>query len=208
MDEAAIIFFEDVAEKTIINRSAYSRAKRTKLPLNHYTDKEIEKMHGNVKSYDLSKPMSWAAFTSMSDDLKKEYVHNLYAHGATTGFMTELFGVSHATLRKLLNRLGFKAANSKPSILRKQKWSEWLAQCKNEETKNKEPENDIQEAPPVIEEAKPSPVKHDETRNSANGCVTITGRLSEICEFLSGTLGDAPRTFFISFGPCKSGKDQ
>ncbi len=63
-------------------------------------------MNGEINSYNLSRPMSWAAFKDMPNDMQKEYVKHLvseYQVGPTA--LGQMFGVGTATCSKYIKSL-------------------------------------------------------------------------------------------------------
>jgi len=51
MTEGTKLYYEEVIERTELARHADSKGRRHKLGLNEYTDAEIEKRHGLVRTY-------------------------------------------------------------------------------------------------------------------------------------------------------------
>lgn len=64
-------------------------------------------MSGEVKSYNLSRPMKWAEFKQMPDDLRRQYILSLEnKYNATPGGISSMLGVVTQTLRVERARLG------------------------------------------------------------------------------------------------------
>ena len=51
MTDGTRLYYEEVIERTELARHADSKGRRHKLGLNEYTDAEIEKRHGLVRTY-------------------------------------------------------------------------------------------------------------------------------------------------------------
>ena len=67
-------------------------------------------MNGPVTTVKLGQPMSWEAYKSLSDTLKKEYLEDLIASYQVSGAeIGRMFGVSVATMSRELRRLALKA---------------------------------------------------------------------------------------------------
>ena len=64
------------------------------------TRKQIEEKHGEVATYNLNKPMPYEIYSSMPEDLQKEYLTKLYwTHGGTHEKIGKLFGFSGSLVR-------------------------------------------------------------------------------------------------------------
>ena len=76
-------FLLDCHEKAITARSARNRKRYpgkkgpVKLPSDYMSEKEIEALNGECKTYRLGAPMSWDEFSKMPDDLKAMYIKSL-----------------------------------------------------------------------------------------------------------------------------------
>jgi len=51
MTDGTRLYYEEVIERTKLARHADSKGRRHKIEFNHYTDAEIEKRHGPVRTY-------------------------------------------------------------------------------------------------------------------------------------------------------------
>lgn len=94
-------FDYDVKEKKRIARGAAakkngSKSKKCTLPSDYLTAKEKKALNGEVKTYCLSKPMSWSEFKAMPLNIQEEYILKLY----------ERFEVSMVDLGYLFGRSG------------------------------------------------------------------------------------------------------
>lgn len=76
-------FLLDCHEKAITARSARNRKRYpgkkgpVKLPSDYMSEKELEALNGECKTYRLGAPMSWDEFSKMPDDLKAMYIKSL-----------------------------------------------------------------------------------------------------------------------------------
>ena len=102
----------DVMQKKNIARGAYhrkggSKSKKCSLPSDLLTPAQKRALNGPVTTVKLGQPMSWEAYKSLSDTLKKEYLEDLIAsyqvNGAEIGRM---LGVSVATMSRELRGIG------------------------------------------------------------------------------------------------------
>jgi hypothetical protein len=76
-------WYDDIREKSHTARSAKNRKRgggkrgSAKLPSDYMTDKQLRAMNGEVATYRLGAPMTWAEFKEMPEDLQVIYVKKL-----------------------------------------------------------------------------------------------------------------------------------
>lgn len=105
-------FFEEVSERKLIASGARHKKfcdghGRCHLPMDDMTPAQIRTMSGPVKTYHLGKPMDWATFKDMPEDLQKKYIKDLYARfGVTNRRLAVMFGVDHTTVDRKTAALG------------------------------------------------------------------------------------------------------
>ena len=113
MTDEQFVFVQDVKEKKVTAHSACHRVgkrKKVTFPSDHMTKKELAKMSGEVKEYNIKNPMKWAEFKKMPDDLRKEYLTRLRKlYSATNPALAKMFGVSEPTVRLECHKLGVPA---------------------------------------------------------------------------------------------------
>ena len=137
MTDEKYVLMQDVRDKKITARSAKNarthtgRRGRVKLPSDYLSNKELEKMNGEVKSYRLNDPMKWREFKSMPDDLKVAYIKALRAKYAVPDKeIAEMFGVDRQTVGKWFRCLGLglgKCAGAKVQVaFDEDGWIAWL----------------------------------------------------------------------------------
>ena len=77
------VMISDSIEKKKIARSSHNRKThcgkggRVKFPSDYLSKKELKAMNGDVKSYNLNRPMTWKEFRSMPQDLQIMYIKKL-----------------------------------------------------------------------------------------------------------------------------------
>ena len=111
MTDEERVFHEDSRDK---KRTAYSankkpirNSRRCHFPSDYKTKKEIEKMSGEMITYDLSKPMKWGAFSDMPEDLQKKYLTSLQLkYKASAHKLADMFGVSPNAVSVRMRTLG------------------------------------------------------------------------------------------------------
>lgn len=113
MTDERYTFIEDIKQKSSTAKSSHFKktfgGKHVKFPSDYLSNKEKKKMNGEVRNYDLNKPMNWANFKAMPDDLEKEYIEkiqerfNIYRKT----ICEELFHISEHTFVNYSRKHGF-----------------------------------------------------------------------------------------------------
>lgn len=153
MTDEKYTFIEDVREKKKTATGAHH--KRThcgkggaiRFPSDFKTKKELKAMNGEVKSYKLNDPMSWAEFKAMPDDIKAAYITALRKkYNAPDTKIFEMMGVAQSAGAHYLRLRGMSA----PARSGRVKWDKdgWYACVNGVPVAAKE---EAEEAP-VIEE--------------------------------------------------------
>lgn len=155
MTDEEYIFRTECAEKKRVARGSFNRLShagkggRVKMPSDYMTKKERDKMNGEVQSYNLNRPMKWAQFKQMPDDIKREYIKSIMEKFNPQQIaIAEMLGISTWTLNDLCRgQLGisFKRGGA-PGESRNAAFWAWV----NGATEAK------QEAAPEIVEEKPA----------------------------------------------------
>lgn len=162
-------FDYDCAQKKRIAKSAHNhvnaRRGKCKLPHEYLTRKELEKLNGEVKNYNLKEPMDWATLKTMPDDLKKQYIEDLQERfHANDGMLAEMLGCSRQNVLLHRRRLGIKGfpRGKTPEEEQLKAWKTWMGEeppvsgelypgefdsCDDDGTAADEP---VKTAPPVL----------------------------------------------------------
>ena len=104
MNDVEFILKEDIKEKKQAGRGYYhkkngSKSKKCRLPSDHLSKKELNKMNGECKVYNLNKPMSYSNFCAMPVDLRIKYLEMLRdKFGANQTEISKMMGVADTTL--------------------------------------------------------------------------------------------------------------
>lgn len=123
-------FDYDVMLKKRVARGAFSHVNRKRgrcmLPSDFLSKKQREEKNGEVKSYNITKPMKWAEYRTMPDDLKREYLKNMQSFGGTAVWLAEYMGVCDATIRREGEAIGvpFRRGNRNAELWQR-KVAEW-----------------------------------------------------------------------------------
>lgn len=124
MKDEEYLLLSDCREKKNIANSARNRRThcgkggRVKFPSDYKTKKEIEKMNGEVKTYRLNSPMSWAEFKAMPDEHKVTYIKLLRRrYRVPDKYLAEMFGTSGWAMCQEMKRLDLSVHGKKPDPL-------------------------------------------------------------------------------------------
>ena len=210
-------FDYDVKQKKDIARSAGkkvygAKSRRCSLPHDGLNSKQLEALNGPVKSYNLSKPMTWAELKAMPAELQKEYLRKLGVRFSPSSYaLAEMLGTTHTTVGRLLRELGL----SRPKGQRmtegdKKAWEFFLADGEQPEAEEQAPEIEEQQPEPEPEpepeepapEAEPElPVIPTEPYLRAaivSGKVVAEGAMDYCLHLISTQLGNLPGNVRVS----------
>lgn len=147
MTDEKYLFVTDVADKKRTARGSHNkrthcgRGGRVRLPSDNLTRKELNKMNGDVKSYRLNEPMTWAEFKTMPDDLKITYIKLLREKFNVPGTHIEkMLGTNHVYYSKEIVRLGLSEGKSSRSGSTPWDRDGWNAWCNRTTSANEEQE--------------------------------------------------------------------
>lgn len=103
-------FDYDCMQKKRVARGAFAHINRKRsgcsLPSDALTEKQRKEKNGQVKSYNITRPMPWHEFKAMPDDLRREFFRNMQSCGGTAKWLAEEMGVSDQTIRVCAERVG------------------------------------------------------------------------------------------------------
>lgn len=99
-----------------------------KLPSDELPMEEVRAMNSGVKVYNLNKPMDWATFKELPEDLLKEYLNKIRQRfHPTDANIADMLGVSPGTLSMLLKKYKLNAVYDQKAIRDLDGWNAWLA---------------------------------------------------------------------------------
>lgn len=210
MTDAKYIFHQDVAEKKSVAAQLYRTNRRghgaLRFPSDNLTKKEIKKMNGPIREYNLDQPMTWREFTSMPLDLQKEYItklHEKFPFMQHSRELVQMFGVGESAickyLRGTLHMPKFRTGSKSIDSLQREAWNIFLEG--NVPTPAEEPAEEpvlFQDEPENVPEPAPEPPKEPvlyqqvvpSARTVMRGHVELTGDAESIVNYLRMVLMD------------------
>lgn len=103
-------FDYDCMQKKRIAMGAFAHINRKRggcsLPSDTLTEKQRKEKNGEVKSYNITRPMPWHEFKAMPEDLKREFFRNMQSFGGTAKWLAEEMDASEQTIRAYAERVG------------------------------------------------------------------------------------------------------
>lgn len=217
MTDEKYTFISDVREKK--RTAAGAHHKRThcgkggavKFPSDYMTKKEIDAMNGEVKSYKLNDPMTWAEFKAMPDDLKIDYIKALRSKFNVSDMnIGVMLGCTQVTISKEVRRLGISGGQrSGRTKWDKDGWCAWCNGVKPEKAERSAAEEVKVEKEEQKEEAMlryvtaPSPcvgaVERKEPLIPDCGTMTLRGCVDDALAMIGKTLGNARVRLTVSW---------
>ena len=103
-------FDYDCMQKKRTARGAFAHISRKRsgctLPSDNLTAKQRREKNGEVKSYNITRPMPWPEFKAMPEDLKREFFRNMQSFGGTAKWLADEMGTSDMTVRAAAKAAG------------------------------------------------------------------------------------------------------
>ena len=113
------VMISDSIEKKKIARSSHNRKThcgkggRVKFPSDYLSKKELKAMNGDVKSYNLNRPMTWEKFRSMPQDLQIMYIKKLRNEfGVPDIVLSKAMGVCKSSFSRAMSGLNLSLGKS------------------------------------------------------------------------------------------------
>lgn len=114
MTDEKYIFLSEIGDKKRTARGSFNKVRgpgrKVMFPSDYMSEKERNAMNSAVTTYDLAKPMKWAEFCAMPDDLRRDYIlrcQKVYRAGDAA--LGEMMGVSKTLLLKQRKMLGIES---------------------------------------------------------------------------------------------------
>ena len=119
MPDEQYVMISDSIEKKKIAHSSHNRKThcgkggRVKFPSDYLSKKELKAMNGDVKSYNLNKPMTWEEFRRMPQDLQIMYIKKLRNEfGVPDIVLSKAMGVCKSSFSKAMRDLNLSLGKS------------------------------------------------------------------------------------------------
>lgn len=113
MTDEKYVFVTDVRDKKRTARGSFNKRTHAgkggavKFPSDFLTRKELNAMNGEVKSYRLNDPMTWAEFKAMPDEIKISYISALRnKFGVPDSRIAKMMGTNVCSMSQMLTKLG------------------------------------------------------------------------------------------------------
>ena len=151
-----------------------------RLPSDEMSMEEIRATSSAVKTYNLNKPMDWATFKELPEDLLKEYLNKIRQRfHPTDANIADMLGVSRGSLSTLLTKYKLNAVYDQKAIRDLDGWNAWLSG------------EDISMSAPMPKPKRINHVPKDQTPRKLiphEGTVTLEGDAAEALLLLSSLL--------------------
>ena len=132
MTDEKYTFITDVAEKKRIARGAFNKRThngkggKVRFPSDYLSNKERNKMNGEIREYRMNSPITYAEFKKYPDDLKKKYIQRLRdMFDVPDKDIAEMMGVNAKTLATALAKIdarGGRRGKRKADYVAFEKW--------------------------------------------------------------------------------------
>ena len=194
MKDETFLFISDSKEKKSVARSACKRVSHggpVRLPSDYMTKKELNAMNGEVITYPMNDPLTWAEFNELPDDIKGLYVKALRErYNVPDNALAQMFGVDRTYLCRVFQSLGLHAGKPGKKSWDKEAFYAW-AHCVPVQ-KEKAPEKPAE---------KPTEGETKAKARLVPGCgkMTFSGKADEALETILAILGGAEATITVSW---------
>lgn len=142
-----------------------SKSRRCSLPSDNLTAAQLKARNGEVKTYDLDSPMTWAEFKQMPLDIQQTYItgiQNRFQVGLSA-ISRDLFHLSDTALRTYMTRANLAFNTGFRGRHTGWHWDRWLNPSGSGLT-----DADLEQMAEVIAEYEPEEPEEQETPESTN----------------------------------------
>ena len=199
MTDEKFVFVQDIREKKTTARSSHNRKTHAgkggavKFPSDYLTKKERNAMNGEITTYRMNDPLTWAEFNEMPDDIRVLYIKALrQRYDVSDNTLAEMFGCHRTTLAREIKRLGVQSGRDRHINFDADGFYKWW-----------KPDEPISEKPEVIE-APPIPEKEVKTAENAVphvGILEFIGNADASLETVKRLLGNESLKIRVSWEP-------
>lgn len=126
--------YDNLQKKRLARNAQYkkngTKSRKCTLPHENLTKKELNAMNGEIKSYNLNRPMNWDTFKKMPEDLKSEYLRKLRARfSVNSTALSDMLGVAPGTCRGALRAAGITLSRGdKMGYSEHQAWAAFISE--------------------------------------------------------------------------------
>lgn len=132
VDEFKDFYKEDLRSKNSVSRS-YSndrsrRGGKVRLPQDYLTKDELNALNGEVKTYNIGKPLTWREFDNFPDGIKEAYIERLRErYSAPNNAIADMFCVDTDYFIEYLKSKGIPVGYSRYYELNKEAWASFIS---------------------------------------------------------------------------------
>ena len=180
------------------HRKGGSKSRKCTLPQDAMSAAELKRRNGEMSTFNLGKPMRWAEFKTMPDDLKVEYITGLREkYNASDVKVAKMMGVSPSWLFREIKRIGGNdGARRKMSEAQLTAWEEFL----DSDMVKLDP---LETVTPIESSEKDVEDNHPNEKNPGcainSGILQFTGKAPDIAIALMKFLGDREYRISVEF---------
>ena len=168
-------------EEFIFRQTSAERKRNVRLPSDHLSKKEREKMNGEVHNFNMGAPTRWHEFITWPKDLQIEYIQRLEeAYHAKNEDIAGMLDVSISCYRKHKNSLGIKGKAGHGKPIDRAGWAKFLG------AKEFAPEVLVKSSP-VVEEKVELPEKKEEKQEPIKVDTSSIMNIAILLDALKGT---------------------
>lgn len=166
-----------------------SKSKKCSLPSDGMTRRQWEKKNGDVKVFNMNKPMNWDEFKAMSLELQKEYINGLIEKfGLTYAALGQMFGCIPTTVRMYFERNGINVSFKRGKKMTSEQNAEWVAFIGGDAPVNVEPVADAAISTSTSESAEESNENRVEEEPAKNLPKVVGTMLREFSLIFEGNI--------------------
>lgn len=125
--------YENLQKKRVA-RGAFAHVSRKRgkcrLPSDFLTPAQRKEKNGEVKSYNITRPMPWPEFKALPEDLKREFFRNMQSFGGTASWLADEMGAADMTVRAAAKAVGIPFVRGNGNLLL---WNRKVAEWANAE---------------------------------------------------------------------------
>lgn len=185
MTDEEYIFRQTSAERKRIGRGDFNKKRKggryVRLPSDHLSKKEREKMNGEVINYNMNAPVAWEAFKRWPQDLAREYIRRLEeAYNVKSEDIAGMLGVCRSSYCKYKSLLGITSKSGRGKPIDRDGWAKFLG------AKEFAPEVLVKSSP-VVEEKVELPEKKEEKQEPIKVDTSSIMNIAILLDALKGT---------------------